>query len=421
MEQKTNEAKNNSIRRGSMKKYWKLIIALAIICLTFISLNIEAKIPLKKAPNYQLKTVAGDDQLGENIVVDGYVMDGDMYSNPSFYSSIRIGQDADEKLLGKTFYKRMNGSFIPTDIERFRKDYKSFMRAKGIYKSYAESDSYLAFVDYKYTLGIYNYTELTLDVMNKQTKDRSTFDIQLKDMLDISDFTIDDISVVGNYAYVTGNYYQYYFDENDSDMQTENETFEYYLLTIDLEKKEMIDAELLTSIKYDDMYSFYSMITSLQDETGNEGAFIGVLKEGNDEVSNEYKQELTYGRYIDADENGHEVNLEVANDPPVALINQSLVFVYNKDGDTVIEYKDSLTGETTLSKTFAGISLDKEESFVSKEKVIYFIGNDSETGAGRRVFAFTTDTLELVYEGEIVTEQNEEGYELTIQHIGAKQ
>jgi len=400
-----------------MKKYWKLIIVTAIICLTFLVFMYEGKVGFWKMPAYTLQTVQGDQALGKNVIAQGYITHR---SQEGEFSDIQVTEKGDKKYRSLPFYKRIDGEFLPKDFEELRKDYKQYMRAKNTYDTYDESDQFIAFVSPKYNLGVYDYTSLTFDVMDKNAKKRSTFDLNFGKALDVIDLTVEDIQLMDDHAYVFISNYDYEIVAEDGQEEVMNESQNYQLVTVDLAKQEIINTQLLTDLKNEEMWNNSYELFTLVEMHGDNRAVTGIFEEIYDEDGNSFAREANM-IYFDLFDGEKQENLDVEfpnlAERPVAFIDGSLVFVYEEEDGVTIEYVDVETGETNLSESFADINLYDLSVQVTDEQVMYFTGTEDAEMTYRKVFAFTTDTLELVYEGEVTAKSNDEEYELYINDI----
>lgn len=400
-----------------MKKYWKLIIVTSIICLTFSLLMYEAKAGLWKMPQYTLKTMQGDKALGKNIIAQGFI---DHRTQEGEYSDIQVTEKGDKKYRSLPFYKRIDGEFLTKDFEQLRKDYKQFMRAKSTYDTYDESDQFVAFVNQKYGLGVYDFTILTFDVMDKGAKKRSTFDLDFGKALDVSDLTVEDVQLMDDHAYIFASSYEYEMMVDDDHEEVVNESQEYHLVTVDLTTQKITNTERLMDIENEEMWNNSYELFTLAEMHGENRAVTGILEEIYDEEGNAVGREanMIYFELID-EERQESLNFDFPDhaERPVAFIDGSLVFLYEREDGVTIEYVDVETGERNLFKSFPDINLNGYSVQVTDEQVMYFTGTEDAEKTERKIFAFTTDTLELVYEGEITTKSNDEEYDLYISDI----
>src|SRR5699024_1859292 len=98
--------------------------------------------------------------------------------------------------------------------------------------------------------------------------------------------------------------------------------------------------------------------------------------------------------------------------------NGQLLFGEHTESGTILRFVDVVSGEARLEKTFDGVYFRMNEVEPTKEQVIYFAATNDLNLLDEKVVALTVDTLELVYEGELTTnDKHAEDYELQIMRV----
>lgn len=393
-----------------------------IICFTTALYLFDLYAPIQKIPTYNIDTISGDKSLINAVHLKTYV---ESREDRLSHSYVNIYQNKNVKEAAQLFYKRMNDSYSDKHFMQNVKDYRSFMRMKSIYDYSAETDKYLAFIDYEYRVNWYVYTRLELDVLNKETGDSKLISIDVNDQLDINDSNLESIAIVGDKAYVAISHYRYDYDveeRNNENVAYEyaNEGYDYYLVTVDLLSGKIDQAEMLASF-YDEEYwnADYNVI-NLLDRATEDHALISIVRREYEENTMETKQEIAALRYVDA---SGKVSTEIGadqwgNEEPMMLHNGQLLFGEHTESGTILRFVDVVSGEARLEKTFDGVYFRMNEVEPTKEQVIYFAATNDLNLLDEKVVALTVDTLELVYEGELTTnDKHAEDYELQIMRV----
>lgn len=216
-----------------MMKYWKIIVISLVIVLTVGTFYYQAAKANKLDVAIQLETIKGNEEEIAHLHMNGYYYEGEVghsfiltkdgatgSSNPSFFETL----------------KNPSGSPI---MQNYVKEYKSFMRGKEMNAlKFCEDENRLIYVDIKENarqLIQGNPLTLQVSILDKQTDEHSSFEVETKAEATYEWINIDDVYVENGKVkvFVTGYLLNY-------------EGEEVRVFTIDETDKEMVQ-QLLSS------------------------------------------------------------------------------------------------------------------------------------------------------------------------------
>lgn len=405
-----------------LKKYWKLIIFSVVISFVVVLFMFDLYRPIQKIPSYHIETLSGDVSLVENLQINTYVHSNEREDMSSSFVSIHQNENVKEGLL--PFYKRLYDDYLNLEHTERIRDYRSFMRMKSLFDHSAETNKYLAYVTYQHQWNWYIYTTLRLDLLNKETGEVEKFTIDLKEEIDINDSTIESLILVGDTAYVVFSTYTYDVidEEEDGSYDHANEGYDYYLMSIDLQSKKINQVDLLAEFTIDDYWDEDHSIISLQDASQEGPAFVGVLRSRFDEKNQESAREIIGVHYLTEDKViTEDLSMENWTGEPLLLSNEEVLLGSTSNKGTELKLLHIETGEVMLTQTLEDLYLDLSTIVYSDNQVIYFAGRKEINKFDTKIFGFTADSLDLIYEGELKTDRKEESeYEIYIMDLFVK-
>jgi len=381
-----------------MKKYWKLItiVGITVLCLGIFYVN--AFTVSKQYPNFKVNAVSGDNKIIEDIILNGEIhLDGYWYSIESF----QLTDDGTSYLMDEPYFTRLNHLYPPYQIERLQKEHRNFMRGKTEEPSlYFENDEVLAYANTITESGWNYYNNLfDIDVINKQTKERSSTVIEIPNRNDFDYLEVEAVRVIGEEVYILTESNQY----NADDRITSYNQFTYNLADEKLSNRE-IDKIVMPDGDYN---SYMEVIPSYSNP--NEVVFasfqIEYVQMNNDDE--DFPEELTVQKLMHYDlekQEGKEITLTEQLGIPLVVYESSLFFANVKsDGMTIYKYSME-TNQIENEINIPVVKVYDELIYssigqVSEEGILYI--NPSYSGPGSPLFAIDLVTMELAFEGEI--------------------
>lgn len=246
-----------------MQKYWKTVTLIAFLIVGLTLFYIKAGSYTDHLPQYVFHTLEGDEEAMEPFVIRGaanYTM-----LDTEFFE---IGVNGTKYLRDEPFFNRMEDYDMygyEADKER-REEYRSFMRGKwGTENYFDESDDMLAYASVDSDLFSFEQNKINIDVLQKQTDERTTFSIPISDYESYWYMDVLGIKVIDDRMYVFVE-----ASKESEDVESEENTVRQY--TIDLDTEQITGEKDVASVK------------SKNDENGHETLRI-LFNEGADDLS----------------------------------------------------------------------------------------------------------------------------------------
>ncbi|WP_164670852.1 hypothetical protein [Virgibacillus doumboii] len=157
-----------------MKRYWKLIAIVTVAVLTIGTFYIQSAISASNYPEVIIKKESGNEELIENITLNGSYFAGGNTSQPLTLTSEESNFRGE-----RSFFERLRGMHSP-EMNQLQDEYRGFMRGKGgVVSSYLDSENVLAYVDI--VNQSFNQTpsemEFEIAVLNKESGETTTFSL----------------------------------------------------------------------------------------------------------------------------------------------------------------------------------------------------------------------------------------------------
>src|SRR5690625_4225594 len=150
-----------------MKKYWKLIVFIVVTSVILISFYIKSASYSDQMPQFTIQTIEGDSSVADTLIIDGQG-----YYRMDHFESFQIDHTGTHYLRDESYSKRLIGSYLKPNIEKWQKDYRHFMRGKTEYSgTFHEGEDILAYVNIVSSSPL-AWTADTFDIhiLNKETK-----------------------------------------------------------------------------------------------------------------------------------------------------------------------------------------------------------------------------------------------------------
>lgn len=178
-----------------MKKYWKTIVISLVIVLTISTYYLQLAMALKDEISLDLETVTGNEEEIKHLTIQGSFNDNHMYRQFTLQEGHMINPEKQSYLKGLTTI------YAPRSIQPYIKEYRNFMRGKAYLPSlYVEDDLRIIYAEIANKKPIYEDGNLKLkvDILDKQTKDRTTFEVMTDEKVKYQWSNIFDVFVEDN-------------------------------------------------------------------------------------------------------------------------------------------------------------------------------------------------------------------------------
>lgn len=199
-----------------MRRYWKLIGIVTVVVLTIGTFYIQSAIAKANYPTFHIETISGDEQLTEDLVINGEYQEKGEVVYPT------ITKDGTYYQEGFTLFDVVMGGLYSNKLQELQKEYRNFMRGKEDFYSFAENEEILVSVnsDTMWSSNLMvNEVTFEVEVLQKDSKVKTTFDIPVSKEEDMDNLFISKVNVLNDMiqvvtnksVYVDGNYEEYLY------------------------------------------------------------------------------------------------------------------------------------------------------------------------------------------------------------------
>lgn len=381
-----------------MKRYWKLISVSLLICLSLSIFIVYVFKQQSDRPDILISTVKGDETLGESLVIDGNLSGSNEWSNEGI---VRVDKNGTHYFSNEPFYRQLTEQFMPPNFEALHKEHRQFMRTNSFYDYFSENDEMVVFVKHPVSVGVNDYSKLKVEYLQKQTGEHKQFVMNWTKFMNSFDLSLETIQVIGNrlFASVT----KFTADENH-----EQENMELYILEIDLLNESIEKANHILTVAVDTYwendYRFLAMTNAKNDRvifTTTVGRYEPKSQstmEDDFSVNNEVVQLHS----ITKDGNTLEqLPIDHLNGLPIAFDGENVFLMVRDQKGSQITKLNVKTLEITQEKRLDNIHIYDYILQMEQDSLIYFVGSDSPEDLPTKIYALTTDSLEIVYEAKV--------------------
>ncbi|WP_174615615.1 hypothetical protein [Virgibacillus ihumii] len=223
-----------------MRKYWKLIVIVPLIVIVIGAFYIKSALSAGSYPEIVFKKEQGDKTAIQDVVLEGG------YYAESFSSELSLTTDGAEFDAGNSFFERISGMYNKR-IAALQDKYRSFMRGKsGTASSYVETDKVVGYADViNQSFGSRNSDmEFSVAILNKENNEAVEFSAVVPNRAMYNSVRIQDVQYVnGELKVITKNI------REPSETTDVNE--EIHVYSFNMEKKELVDEELIMKTGYE--------------------------------------------------------------------------------------------------------------------------------------------------------------------------
>src|SRR5690625_1775022 len=108
-----------------MKRYWKFVLLVSVIVLTFSTFYIQSSFATKGLPRFKIEHQNGDPAELEKMLIRGY------YYDDNIGAILKINQEGTVYEKRQSYVSMLKAeNYFADDIVRLQKKYRNFMRNK---------------------------------------------------------------------------------------------------------------------------------------------------------------------------------------------------------------------------------------------------------------------------------------------------
>src|SRR5699024_1183548 len=161
-----------------MKRYYKLISLSLFNIDVWAGFFIQSIPASGNQPEFVIKTQDDQKKLGHHLVVSG-----EYSNNDNISKFLTISEEGSDYFSDRSYLYQKEMLYANPGAEQLIKDYRNFMRGKGYdLKSFYQDDTTLAYVEIDSDINFRGYESINpsfqVDVLDKETKDRTTFELK---------------------------------------------------------------------------------------------------------------------------------------------------------------------------------------------------------------------------------------------------
>ncbi|MES1041150.1 hypothetical protein [Peribacillus simplex] len=399
-----------------MKRYLcSIIISLAVL-LSIGTYYVKVASSASSLPRYTFKTIEGSDKELDPVIVQATLGNGNFYE-PLTIESNRTTYGSDRPLWSDGYDHQ---------IERLIKEHRSFMRGKDSISSLYEDDDFLAYawVNSDFTNNGKMEAEFDIGLLEKKDEEETSFQIELPHQERIMNVDVRDVQLVHSKLQV--------LTMNDVNSNSEKQTKEVHLYTIDLANKKVLSDKTLVSetFTYPNQVDF-EMPIDVAPSQPNSMVLISLIKGVNHEEG-PFEEKLKESKLISY--NYETEKLETVIKGPLSLDmarsgyadGKNLYAVEMKSGKYRIKTFD-LSSRTLTNDRELDIAANKEEQYTAafKNGRVYFLLNEmnqeGKLNKPAKLLIADLKTGKTLYKGEtVINKKNSKSFGLYIDDLEIK-
>ncbi|MFF2500914.1 hypothetical protein [Peribacillus sp. NPDC058075] len=399
-----------------MKRYLCSIIISLVVLLSIGTYYVKVASSASSLPRYTFKTIEGSDIELDPVIVQATLGNGNFYE-PLTIESNRTTYGSDRPLWSDGYDHQ---------IERLIKEHRSFMRGKDSISSLYEDDDFLAYawVNSDFTNNGKMEAEFDIGLLEKKDEEETSFQIELPHQERIMNVDVRDVQLVHSKLQV--------LTMNDVNSNSEKQTKEVHLYTIDLANKKVLSDKTLVSetFTYPNQVDF-EMPIDVAPSQPNSMVLISLIKGVNHEEG-PFEEKLKESKLISY--NYETEKLETVIKGPLSLDmarsgyadGKNLYAVEMKSGKYRIKTFD-LSSRTLTNDRELDIAANKEEQYTAafKNGRVYFLLNEmnqeGKLNKPAKLLIADLKTGKTLYKGEtVINKKNSKSFGLYIDDLEIK-
>jgi len=411
-----------------MKRYWKLILLVTVIILTFSSFYIHSSLAISKLPKFTLKHLSGDQEEVKPLIING------AYEDDKREAYLHINYEGSNYEGNLSYIDMLKDDHLSPQVKKLQKKYRSFMRDKQEHMDvFLDHDDILIYanvdMDFKYNGGnVSNSFTFEIETLDKQTKKTEKFTTEVPKQHNYDYVFVQDVQQTkdGQLKVITRNAT---FPGQADEMSYYYTFEEMHVYTFDLQKQRLKNDEVIK-------------VTDDEDWTDDLIVDVFILSSDNDIKPKKYivfdhavkkakmqedgfmeEELLTNDLIVYEIETDGQRKLDLPDEidknfVPILYTEPTIIFEkYESNQYEVIKY-NIINEEIELKQTI-DLKTEKNEAYplfqISDDK-IYIVSSEEKDSYVQIVDMYTG---EFIYEGKIEIEENghEDNYKLELYNI----
>ncbi|WHY56179.1 hypothetical protein [Peribacillus simplex] len=403
-----------------MKRYLCSIIIGMVVILSIGTYYVKVASSASSLPKYTFKTLEGSDKELDPVIINASL------DNGQFYEPLTIESNTTTYASERSYLENLTGR-QDQKIERLVKEHRSFMRGKDSISSLYEDDDFLAYawVNSDFTNNGKMEAKFDIGLLEKKDEEETSFQIELPNQDRIMNADVRDVQLVHSKLQV--------LTMNDVNSNSEKQTKEVHLYTIDVANKKVLSDKTLVSesFTYPNQVDF-EMPIDLAPSQPNNMVLISVIKGVNHE-DGPFEEKLKESKLLSY--NYETEKLETVKKESLSLDmarsgyadGKNLYAVEMKSGKYRIKTFD-LNSQTLTNDTELDMAANKEEQYTAAFKngrVYFLLGNEVDqdvlTYKPAKLLIADIKTGKTLYKGEtVINKKNSKGFGLIIDDLEIK-
>lgn len=231
-----------------MRRYIKLIGLASFIICTVTIFYITLTLNVKKLPQFEIQTIAGEESAVEPVIVHG-MFGANAYNRDKF----KLEDDETAYFRYRSLLDQTDHFYIDQKVIDLQHNYRNFMRGKGSNpRSFYENKDYIAYGNVNYTQG--RDYKFNIEILDKETK---KVVLALTEAIpNRNDYSYFDIA----HVHMTDNQLQLI---TINDFTNNKKLQEARLYTFDMNEEKLVNNDQIFEMKNSEKYSSHSYLTVL--------------------------------------------------------------------------------------------------------------------------------------------------------------
>lgn len=385
-----------------MKKYWKTILISLIILTTIGSYYIQQA--MAKNVSFKIETTNGDKREIDNLILHA------TYQSDEIYRSLDISKDGSTNK-SESFIGELKGRYYPVMFQKYIQEHRKFMRGKEANPSqYFEDEDRFIYTTFSNKEGRGGSFTLQIDILDKNTNESSSFEINMPDQVRYDWINERDV-------YVENGKIKILATSNLNDEE------ELHLYTVDENKKELEQDSIIAKIESDEVSRASIEIFNDYKKIQNENYFLYMvekykyLEDGEREI---ISSPMYLYNYLNNEEKEWTIPAELKPYKHWIILQEKDIFipVRSTNGLVLNRYNiEKNQWEEPINFIYPSINDKEKPSLQITDGKLYLVDRVSD---GHLFLIGDLRTGESLYEGKIIIENKEKleaDYSLYIEQI----
>ncbi|UPW85018.1 hypothetical protein [Lysinibacillus sp. Ag94] len=385
-----------------MKKYWKTILISLIILTTIGSYYIQQA--MAKNVSFKIETTNGDKGEIDNLILHA------TYQSDEIYRSLDISKDGSTNK-SESFIGELKGRYYPVMFQKYIQEHRKFMRGKEANPSqYFEDEDRLIYTIFSNKEGRGGSFTLQIDILDKNTNESSSFEINMPDQVRYDWINERDV-------YVENGKIKILATSNLNDEE------ELHLYTVDENKKELEQDSIIAKIESDEVSRASIDIFNDNKKIQNENYFLYMvekykyLEDGEREI---ISSPMYLYNYLNNEQKEWTIPAELKPYKHWIILQEKDIFipVRSTNGLVLNRYNiEKNQWEEPINFIYPSINAKEKPSLQITDGKLYLVDRVS---GGHLFLIGDLRTGESLYEGKIIIENKEKldaDYSLYIEQI----